>query len=372
MFKWKNGAVILAVVLIAKVLTGCTFSDAEKAKLEKAPFLAEATLSTGKTRGDDMLDQNNIWADNTKDPTMYDVNRENREIASNQIDIVTYFSLKKEKIYPVSWISGGVQQLSGDMGPYSLWQDSILSGAPAPENLPQVHIDGQNRGELQLYSNGNWDFFPDSVQVQSYEPGDVTWDSPWYTYFYEKLGNYGSYSPVIIQEAVTFTWNGRRAELVTAINLIEANLENTEDSGEAYRDTPGNKGPSVYTFVTLFLDGRTACDLYDYCYMIPSEQSEDDSEILYEAKEGYIPYMTTWQYDMEGNVIEVPLYVNDTGLHSLLPHTSRLSSLVSDLDGDGDSEILICTEAYSSLYSNYQVYDMNNGEVSVSFSVGMN
>ena len=372
MFKWKNGAVILAVVLIAKVLVGCTFSDAEKAKLEEAPFPAEATLSTGKTRGDDMLDQNNIWADNTKDPTIYDVNRENREIASNQIDIVTYFSLNKEKIYPVSWISGGVQQLSGDMGPYSLWQDSLMSGAQVPDSLGPVEQNGQNWGELRLYSNGSWDFFPDSVQIKFYEPGDVTWDSPWYTYFYEKLGNYGSYSPVIIQEAVTFTWNGRRAELVTASNLIEANLENTEDSGEAYRDTPGNKGPSVYTFVTLFLGGKPVCDLYDSCYMIPSEQSGEDSEILYEAKEGYLPYMTTWQYDMEGNVIEVPLYVNDTGLHSLLPQASQLSSLVADLDGDGDSEILICTEAYSSLYSNYQVYDMNDGEVSVSFSVGMN
>ena len=285
---------------------------------------------------------------------------------------LTTFTLRDGTDYPVSWISGGVQQLCGDMGPYSLWQDSLMSGAQVPDSLGPVEQNGQNRGELRLYSNGSWDFFPDSVQVQSYEPGELTWDSPWYTYFYEKLGSYGSYSPIIIQKAVTFTWNGRQAELVTASNLIEVSLENTEDGGAEYFDTPGNKGPSVYTFATLFLDGRTACDLYDSCYMIPSEQSEDDSEILYEAKEGYIPYMTTWQYDMEGNVIEVPLYVNDTGLHSLLPHTSRLSSLVSDLDGDGDSEILICTEAYSSLYSNYQVYDMNNGEVSVSFSAGMN
>ena len=37
--------------------------------------------------------------------------------------------------------------------------------------------------------------------------------------------------------------------------------------------------------------------------MIPSEQSGEDPEILYEATEGYITYMTTWQSDMEGYVL---------------------------------------------------------------------
>ena len=71
-----------------------------------------------------------------------------------------------------------------------------------------------------IASNGTWDFFPDKATYQTYSFDNQPNESDWIEYFKERLSASNYDGPIIIQESVTFQWDGIESAIVIASNVI--------------------------------------------------------------------------------------------------------------------------------------------------------
>lgn len=303
---------------------------------------------------------------------------EESHMASSQqpSNSVTYvaFDDADDTRYPVSCVQDGVQRLVGDIGPVSLLDEAFLV-APS-EQLSKMETDGSGCHVESIFSNGQWDFFPDSVETKTYSVQNQPVNSEWHRYFREKLTNLGCDSPVVIRNASTFLWNGKKAAVVTAENVTIADSASllTKEEVRLLSATPANTAPGAYRFATLFVEELSPIDLDIEFYEIPAPAEGAKAGLSYGIWTGesdYLHCMTTLQTDKSGTTVDVPVFANATGEQSLRRIASEFCWLVADIDGDSTSEVLFCVNAPSSLYGRYWVYGMEKGKVSQRLNVGM-
>ncbi len=295
-------------------------------------------------------------------------------------DSVTYvfFDGFDETIFcPVSYVEKGVQKLTGDMGYFSSLSNDLLEGMIPPDQLPKTDAGNYSSHGGSILSSGSWNFFPDTVESQTYDMNNQPIDSEWYRYFQEKLIQLGSDSPVIIQRASLFQWEGADAAIVTAGNVLSSELGNllTPEEAKCLSVTPGNSAPVAYSFTTLFVEGLPPTPLNaEYC-AIPDPEKASKEYISYgpwDGEQDLLQCLTSLQYDGNGNIIEVPVFGNMTGEQVLRPLRSQIQWVISDVDGDGASELVFCVEAVSSINSRYWVYDMEGGNLQNTLTIGLN
>ena len=294
-------------------------------------------------------------------------------------DSITYvfFDCFDETIfYPVSCVEEGVQKLTGEMGYYSMLSNNLLAGLISPDQLPKRNAGNNSSHGGSILSNGTWNFFPDSVESQTYDMNNQPIDSEWYRYFQEKLIQLGSDSPVILKRAYLFQWNGTEAAIVTAGNVLSSELGNllTPEEAKYLSVIPGNSAPAAYSFTTLFVEGLAPIDLNAEYRAIPGPEKASKENISYspwDSEEDLLQCLMSLQYDRTGNITEVPVFGNMTGEQVLRPFRSQIYWMIADIDGNSVSEVVFCVNAVSSLYSRYCVYSMDSGEVTQKLTVGM-
>lgn len=199
-----------------------------------------------------------ITQNKTSDSSVSDQDHENQEILNS----VTYIDI--DGVYfPISYVNHGEQLLSGDVGPYSAFAESLLKEAPPASGLNKIDlpdIDTDAAGLGPIASNGTWDFFPDKATYQTYSFDNQPNESDWIEYFKERLSASNYDGPIIIQESVTFQWDGIESAIVTASNVIISG-----DDGDSWANqddcqtamSPENSTPSIYIISALFTQGNT-------------------------------------------------------------------------------------------------------------------
>lgn len=275
-------------------------------------------------------------------------------------DSVTYVNLDDLYI-PVSCIRGGKQLFNGNMRLYSIDVSKFLKEAPAAEELPKVSSPVSS-GLCTLASNGTWEFFPDAIEHQTYTPSEQPKQSEWTEYFQERLSDISSDSPVILRESSTFSWNGTDASIVTASNVV---WEEGQAAGQ-----PSNIQPVVYTITALFLQGQKPIELF-MKYSIISETL--GSTFLPPAnQDDYLQALTVIQNDPAGNIRIFPVYTNMNGELLLRDFAYFPRWLISDVDGDGHSELILNITASSSTMCYCKVYRFEQSAVKETLHISLN
>lgn len=244
-----------------------------------------------------------ITQNKTSDSSASDQDHENQEVLNS----VTYIDI--DGVYfPISYVNHGEQLLSGNVGPYSAFAESLLKEAPPASSLNKIDvpdIDTDAAGLGPIASNGTWDFFPDKATYQTYSFDNQPNESDWIEYFKERLSASNYDGPIIIQESVTFQWDGIESAIVTASNVIISgddgdSLDNQDDYQTAM--SPENSTPSIYTISALFAQGNTPIELVNqYCEISKEQEEYSEIDISYMPWDNncsqYLRFISAIQYE---------------------------------------------------------------------------
>ena len=282
-------------------------------------------------------------------------------------DAMTYVALE-DCVVPVSYTRWGKQILSEEVD--SLQGDGLLQGAPLAEELARIPAP-EGCGFDAVLSDGDWDFFPDSVEYRSYTPEAPSRHPDWTAYFQERLQELNCDSPLVLKESLRFLWNGVETAVVTASNVTAVDspeLLSLEAIPEGGR--PDNQNPGVYVLTALFVQGEQPVALYSRYDQIQAETGADYAP--WEGETDFLQVLTAWQYDEQGNAVSYPIYGNMTGQLTLQDAAEAPRCLVSDIDGDNTSELVVIQKTSQSLTSWCGVYDLEQGSARESLRMGLN
>lgn len=305
-----------------------------------------------------------ITQNKTSDSSVSDQDHENQEILNS----VTYIDI--DGVYfPISYVNHGEQLLSGDVGPYSAFAESLLKEAPPASGLNKIDlpdIDTDAAGLGPIASNGTWDFFPDKATYQTYSFDNQPNESDWIEYFKERLSASNYDGPIIIQESVTFQWDGIESAIVTASNVIISG-----DDGDSWANqddcqtamSPENYTPSIYIISALFTQGNTPIELVNqYCEILKEQEEYSEIGISYMPWDNnysqYMQFISAIQYDSSGTATEFPIFSNMNGSLVIRDFQYMPRYLVSDIDGDSESEVIVNLSRASSSMSFCKAYKM--------------
>lgn len=303
-----------------------------------------------------------ITQNKTSDSSSPDQNHKNQEILNS----ITYIGIDGA-FFPISYIDNGVQLLSGNVGPYSAFAENMLKETPSADSLNKIDlpdIDTDAAGLGPIASNGTWAFFPDEATYQTYSSDNQPNQSDWIEYFKERLSASNYDGPIIIQESVTFQWDGMETAIVTASNVIISGGNGDSWANQDVYQTamlPENSTPSIYIISALFTQGNAPIELFDLYCEIPKGQEESASMgisyVPWNKDYGqYMQFISAVQYDGSGNATEFPIFNNMNGELTIRDFQYMPRYLISDIDGDTKSEVVINVSRTSSSMSFCKVY----------------
>jgi len=278
---------------------------------------------------------------------------------------------------PVSYLKEGRQLLSGKQitNSYSQLVSGVLKDVPIWEELPfQIETDefmyvkGKHPDfSGMVASNGSWELFPDKVTYKTYNMRNQPAKLKWKRYFKKKLKEKAINSPVVIKESYTFDWNGIETELVTASNAVICGSEEIRKSnGKSTGQTlPSNKNAAVYIMSAVFRKDGTVIEIFsDILPLSKSKKTlhESDSGISFykpSAKgTNYQSYVSAIQYNKSGKLEKYKLYFNMYGELLIREYKYFPRYIVSDINGDGKSELVVYHSGSSSLRQQLIVFKL--------------
>lgn len=260
---------------------------------------------------------------------------------------------------PLSYIVEGHQLLTGDIGSYSIALEKLFSETPSAESLTQIEApEGSGLGPIA--SNGTWNFFPDTVQYNTYEPDSQPDKQEWTQYFEEKLAAMGYDGPVLIRQSASFQGASTEIAVVTASNVTASGTWDLLESSVIHQtERPANKQPGVYVLMALFVQGQETLEVYrQYEEVSPSLGSD---YLPWTQDTSFMQTLSALQFDSEGNVTEYPIYMDMTGEARLRIMGTQPVFLIADINGDNASELIVCTNAVNSLMSWCKVFTFTSG-----------
>lgn len=271
---------------------------------------------------------------------------------------------------PLSYIAEGHQLLTGNIGPYSIVSEKLLSEAPSAESLRQIESpEGSNLGPIA--SNGTWDFFPDAAQYNTYGPDSQPDQQKWTEYFEEKLAALGYDGPVLIRQSVSFQGVSSEVAVVTASNVTASGTWDLLESSAIHQTVrPANKVPGLYILTALFVQGQEPLEVYrQYEEVSPSLGSD---YLPWTQDTNFMQTLSALQFDSEGNVTEYPVYMDMAGEAQLRIMGTQPAFLIVDINGDNASEVIACINAANSLMSWCKIFTFTSGSAEEYFHISLN
>lgn len=300
----------------------------------------------------------------TSESSSSDQDHKNQKILNS----VTYIGI--DGVYfPISYVDHGEQLLLGNLGSHSVFAEGLLKEAPPADSLNKIDLPDidTDAGLDSIATNGTWDFFPDKATYQTYSFDNQPNESDWIEYFKKRLSASNYDGPIIIQESVTFQWDGIETAIVTASNVVISGDDgdsrvNQDDCQTAI--SPENFTPSIYIISALFTRGNTPIKLVNqYCEISREQEEYSEIGISYMPWDNncsqYTQFISAIQYDSFGNATEFPIFSNMNGSLVIRDYQYMPRCLISDIDGDSESEVIANLPRASSSMSFCKVYNMN-------------
>ena len=281
------------------------------------------------------------------------------EQAQTVADSVTYIDIDGTYI-PVSYVKDGEQMLT-DSTAYSMVAEGMPKDVTTADDLPK------NNG---VASDGTWNLFPTEVQYTEYTPYDQPNAETWNEYFAQKPES--ADTPILITEVWSFDWNGCRAAVVTASNVIlsgDPNVLYAVGDAHAAPNLPAAESTALYTMTVLFVEGQPPMELDNRHQAIAREAVDSGTagnegvSYLPAASEHYQQIFSAWQYDASGKIVQCPIFNNMNGWYLTRDFAYHPACMVCDIDGDGAAELICHAEKTSSDMSWCNVYAFEDGKV---------
>lgn len=300
------------------------------------------------------------------------------EINAEQIADSTTYVYTAQGFLPISYVCNGKQLISEGLSLRELY--NIL---PSAETLPKIEASqlyiNNNLPERCCYnshevvmntiaSDGNWDFFPIKVRYEKYTLNNQPNRPEWTEYFKKKINQVSPDTPVIFEEAYFFDWNGdgTQSVIVNAGNTFEKALSDDFFKG---RDLPTAPTPppsditAFYQLSAIFTYQKNGTVTYDLLNNICSVTESlstgvyippQDSEDLYS-----LDYYSV-QKDRNGNLMICPFYADHITWESIHQYAYNYAYLLSDIDGDGKSELIVHWPVH---YGFLRILQSNGGKI---------
>ncbi len=226
---------------------------------------------------------------------------------------------------------------------------------PQPEEIP--HYDpGENTSTpqgrsaaLTVASNGDWNLFPDRAVRTTYSLDNQPQRPDWTAYFARRLAEKETESPVIIREVLTFTWNGVKAEVVTASNVFITASEQKERGAavtpavRAAARFPSENSTAIYRYTAIFFKGRDPIELTAYqTEIIPWCQwmaYPEDAEL--------VSLFSAAETGENGKLGVYPVFCDREAERKLRQWSYVPRLLLCDVDGDRESELIVAQDGSS-------------------------
>ncbi|MCL2157914.1 MAG: hypothetical protein FWH48_00735 [Oscillospiraceae bacterium] len=302
---------------------------------------------------------------------------------------------------PVSCMKENTQLLTQENMPDNLLDMpsavySLIGGAPSVDALDKISTEGIYTEDSDQYeitpdnegfrgtrfdyiaSNGDWDFFPAKVTYKSYTPENQPDNPEWVDYFKKQIlqlhisetetSEKAQFAtPVVIYEAWIFDWNGTKAAVVTASNVVLTDeYPSDKQSGECL--PPENK-TAMYVLSAIFTSGNEPLPIAkNYC------EISQDSPISYLPKDEVFRWQefSCVQFDEDGKPTLYPAYtVETTGDSTYLSFKfGRPICLLCDIDGDTQTEIVVYKQGSNSPRTWLYVYKLLDQKPMCAFCYG--
>ncbi len=241
---------------------------------------------------------------------------------------------------------------------------------PQAEDVPR-YDPGENTSTpqgrsaaLTVASNGDWDLFPDRAVRTTYSLDNQPQRPDWTEYFARRLTEEETESPVIIREVLSFMWDGRQAELVTASNVFITASDSEEDywgievtpAVRAAAHLPAENSRGIYRCTALFLEGDNnpieiaACwtETLPWCQWLGYPQEPEDALLL--------SFLSAAELGEDGKLGVYPVFCDFGAELNLRLWGFAPRFLLCDLDGDGQSELVFDQDGGGNLYCNTFIY----------------
>ena len=245
---------------------------------------------------------------------------------------------------------------------------------PQPEEIP--HCDpGENASTpqgrsaaLTVASNGDWEMFPNRAVRTTYSLDDQPQRPDWTEYFAQRLEEDVKAqkdvetveTPVIIREVLTFPWDGRQAEVVTASNVFITASEQKERGAavtpavRAAARFPSENSTAIYRCTAIFFKGRDPIELTAYqteiipwCQWMAYPEKPEDAEL--------VSFLSAAEMGEDGKLGVYPVFCDFNAELNLRLWGFAPRFLLCDLDGDGQSELVFDQDG-GNLYCNTFIY----------------
>lgn len=291
------------------------------------------------------------------------------------VDSITYVNCRF--YFPVSYVSGGKQQLSGydkDINWFD-WQKEVaerVESAPDFDTLRTIetmYSEGES-GDFRIFtdivSNGDWEFFPVKVRYEEYTLDNQPAHKEWIDYFGEKITKISPETPLIFKEAWFFDWDmdGEEEVMVVASNVIwHVGVGGDGQKGAAPNPPPADK-TAKYEMSALFINGNDPINYGERIGAWTSKEQLGEENYIHES---YLPFkggentLSVIQLDAQGKFMKCPVYGFD-GING----TNKLYVLLCDIDGDGMSELLTWMEV---VYAPIIVHKLIDGKPQEVFKI---
>lgn len=230
---------------------------------------------------------------------------------------------------------------------------------PQPEDVRQ-YDPGENTSTpqgrsaaLTVVSNGDWNLFPDRAVRTTYSLDNQPQRPDWTAYFARRLAEKETESPVIIREVLTFPWDGRQAELVTASNVFITATEQKEQgvavtpAVRAAAHLPAENSRGIYRCTALFLEGDdNPIEIADcwtetipWCQWMAYPEKPEDAEL--------VSFLSAVETGENGKLGVYPVFCDREAERELRQWSYVPRLLLCDVDGDRESELIVAQDGSS-------------------------
>ena len=255
----------------------------------------------------------------------------------------------------------------------------LRARVPQPEDV-QHYDPGENASTpqgrsaaLTVASNGDWEMFPNRAVRTTYSLDDQPQRPDWTEYFAQRLEEDVKNlrdvetveTPVIIREVLTFTWNGVKAEVVTASNVFITATEQKEQgvvvtpAVRAAARYPSENSTAIYRYTAIFFKGFDPIELTSYqTKTIPWDQwlaypEEPENTHL-------VSFFSAVETGENGKLGVYPVFCDCEAERELRQWSYVPRFLICDVDGDRRSELVVAQDGSSNRECSTFIYRLGS------------
>lgn len=262
-------------------------------------------------------------------------------------------------LFPISYIKNGVQTVIGGTSVYKIldlipseYLLNEISVSPMFEdgNIPKIfQYDGVNNFSVNsIRTNADWDMFPTKVRYEKYTLNNQPNNAEWTEYFQNKLNEICPNIPLVFEEAYFLNCdeNGTQTVIVNIGNTFNKQVVSELFEGYTIPDSPTPPPSSetvFYQMSAIFIYKDNEVYTYELLNHVCKSSEYSAPKYIPPQEEGQ-PYNLDYysvQLNEQNQFIICPLYANHVTWESFNRFLSNNVYLICDIDGDGESEIVV-------------------------------